>query len=300
MTTNGSNRTSSDRAQDRSPTTRRRAGAASDRGPEDVAEFSRQMLSRLSRTIEGDIIPRLMLAFDAPNSLNAEPGNDERLRDNVDEFVHLVLAHDALVATQYVSTLRSNGVPLTALYLDLLAPAARRLGVLWEQDECSFTDVTIGVCRMHQILLDFSRCFDAPSGSTETGQNALIVPVPGEQHTFGIFMVLEFLRRAGWNCFTGTPSTVRKFRPLVRAHDFELIGLSVSGDRHVDTAARVIADIRRGPRNAGCVILVGGRAFLDDPQLATKIGADSTASDGREAVRQARKWCRKPRRKPAH
>lgn len=301
MTTNGSNRPGSGHAQDSFTATHRRAASSTDRVPEDIVTLSRQMLSSLNRTIEGDIIPRLMLAFDAPSPLDADTqSTDERLSGSVDEFVHLLLAHDASVAAKYVSTLRSNGVPLHALYLDLLAPAARRLGVMWEQDECSFTDVTVGVCRMHQVLLEFSRCFDASAGSGDTTQNALIVPVPGEQHTFGLFMVMEFLRRAGWSCFSGTPRTARDVRPLVRARDFDLIGLSVSSDRHVDTAADVISEIRRGSRNADSVILVGGRAFLDDPRLATRIGADTMASDGREAVRQARKWCRKSKRKPTH
>ena len=71
---------------------------------------------------------------------------------------------------------------------------------MWEHDECSFTDVTIGVCRMHQVLLEYSRCFEPPDGPHSQGKNALIVPAPGEQHTFGLFLVVEFLRRDGWHC----------------------------------------------------------------------------------------------------
>lgn len=243
------------------------------------------MLSRLSRIIEGDIIPRLMLAFDSPRTASLDPKTVERLRDSVDEFVNLLIAHDASVATRYVGMLRADGTPLSTLYLDLLAPAARRLGQLWEDDECSFTDVTIGVCRMHQVLLDFSRCFDA-TGGDDPGRKTLIIPVPGEQHTFGIFMVIEFLRRAGWNCYSGTPGNASEFRDLVNQREFDVIGFSVSAERNIDTAKDLVSRVRNSERNGDTAIVVGGRLVNEYPELALEIGADATASSGEDAVAQ--------------
>ena len=145
MTRNGSSRPPPECAQERLPGTQGQSEPPSARFAHDVGEFGRNMLSVLSHTIEGDIIPRLMLALGsrtAEESAQAPPG--ERLAESIDEFVHLILNHDASIATNYVTTLRSDGIPLSALYLDLLAPAARRLGEMWEEDTCSFTDVTIG------------------------------------------------------------------------------------------------------------------------------------------------------------
>ena len=200
----------------------------------------------------------------------------------------LLLNHDASIATNYVATLRSDGIALSTLYLDLLAPSARRLGEMWEEDECSFTDVTIGVCRMHQVLLEFSRCFDATGlESSASGHNALIVPVPGEQHTFGLFMVMEFMRRSNWNCFSGQPANPSEFRRLVATRDFDLIGISVGASDHVETAGQMIAELRKAARNSGAIVMVGGQAFVDDPELATQVGADTFAADGSDAVRRA-------------
>lgn len=289
MTTTGKGRSSEDHSQEHFPDTTRH-GNSSDPTPEQSFEqFGRYMVSRLSRIIEGDIIPRLMLALDSPSSTRNDEAIADRLRDSVDEFVHLIIAHDASVAVRYISTLRTDGIPLSALYLDLLAPAARRLGRLWELDECSFTDVTIGVCRMNQVLLEFSRCFDATAKSVEGGRNALVVPLPGEQHTFGILMVMEFMRRGGWNCYTGNPSTAREILKLVRSQDFDVIGLSLSSEKNIDAMRKLIADIRHGARNSDTVILAGGRAFVEDPDLVASVGADATAADGREAVEKLRR-----------
>ena len=190
------------------------------------------------------------------------------------------------MATRYVGMLRADGTPLSALYLDLLAPAARRLGKLWEDDECSFTDVTVGVCRMHQVLLEFSRCFDATTGGDDPGRKTLIIPVPGEQHTFGIFMVIEFLRRAGWNCYSGTPGNANEFRDLINSQDFDVIGFSVSAERNIETARDLVSRVRDSDRNGGTTIVVGRRLVNEHPELADEIGADATASSGEDAVAQ--------------
>jgi methylmalonyl-CoA mutase cobalamin-binding domain/chain len=289
MRRSGSSRHPDDRAQIRFPG---EEGAASSLLPSDAGvfnEFGRSILSSLSQTIEGDIIPRLMLAFDSRRTETAPPvGDQERLSAAIDELIQLVLNHDASIATNYVNTLRSDGVPLSALYLDLLAPAARRLGEMWEEDECSFTDVTIGVCRMHQVLLEFSRCFDAVGLETRNpGRDALIIPVPGEQHTFGLFMVMEFMRRGSWNCYSGHPSNAREFHKLVATRDFDVVGISVGASDHVPLAEQLIAELRSGPRNSDAIVMVGGQAFSNDSELAQRIGADACAADGADVVRQA-------------
>ena len=247
----------------------------------ELGEFSLKMLSRLGRTIENELIPRLMLAFDTkPDSRSATEVMP--LADHVAPFVRLLIEQDAVVAAHYVDTLRSEGIPIATLYLDLLAPAARRLGELWEDDEVSFADVTIGVCRMHQVLLEFTRCFDATEKVGGNSRTALIAPTPGEQHTFGLFMVMEFLRREGWTCVSGTPTTRQEFLKLASSEDFELSGLSISADRHLEEAGQLIRDLKRRSR---AKVLVGGRCILDRPELVNELGADAMARDGREAVR---------------
>lgn len=242
-------------------------------------------LSRLSRTIEGEIIPRLMLAFDAGAVTEAQDATES---DTVDEFVRLLLAHDASVATRFVSQLRAGGTPLPVIYLDLLAPAARRLGQLWEEDFCSFTDVTVGVCRMHQVLLAFSPCFCAATADDgDKHKTAMFLPVPGEQHTFGLFMVVEFFRRAGWNVWSGAPSTDNEVLALVSAQHFAVVGFSLSADRHLGRLTHCIAALRGCSANSEIRVLVGGRLFIDQPELIAQVGADAAARDGQDAVRLA-------------
>ncbi len=255
--------------------------------PDGITELSRNMLSRLSRTIETEIVPRLLVATDSGHR-HDDRAAGAQLGERVDEFVGLLLNEDAYVAARYVTALRSQGVRLPAIYLDLLAPAARRLGEMWEHDEATFTDVTLGVCRMHQVLLEFSRCFDAPSASNPNGRTALIVPVPGEQHTFGLFVVIEFLRRAGWTCWSGTPDSIDSLAELVRTQHFDVVGMSVSADRHIETMTASIAVVRKASRNPDPYVIAGGQAFVERNDLGIRVGADAVATDGQDAVRLVR------------
>lgn len=250
-----------------------------------------EQLVRLNRTIEGEIIPRLMMLFEQDIAETRFSDDRERLTPSVTEvaeFVQLLLRHDAHVAAEYVENLRSAGMSLSTIYLELLAPAAHHLGTLWEQDECSFTAVTIGVSRMHQVLMRFSPCFCAGrSEDAATGHSALIVPLPGEQHTFGLFMVVEFFRRQGWNVWGGSPQSDQELLDLLRTQSFDVIGCSVATDRHLDVLAERIRVIKQHSCNPDIRVIVGGRLFIEQPDLYAEVGADATAASGEEAVRMA-------------
>ncbi|NJK90043.1 MAG: cobalamin B12-binding domain-containing protein [Myxococcales bacterium] len=85
------------------------------------------------------------------------------------------------------------------IFLDLLAPVARLLGDLWLIDLCTFTDVTIGLSRLQQLVRELAPAFEDGHDLRGFGHRALLAPAPGEQHTFGMHLVEEFLRRAGWD-----------------------------------------------------------------------------------------------------
>ncbi len=262
---------------------------------EQLARLSFSMLTSLSRTIEGEIVPRLLMAFDTDNTALAQDlSEDSSDVVDIDEFVLLLIRHDATVASRYIDELRSAGTPLQAIYLDVLAPAARRLGQMWENDECSFTDVTVGMCRMNQVLLDFSRCFGPHAMRSEGSRTALIVPVPGEQHTFGLIMVIDFLRRAGWNCWSGTPRTSQDLIDLIQEQYFDVVGLSVSGDDTLDAVSKEIDRIRRRSHNRETIVMVGGGIVAERPELAESLGADVIASDGPAAVKILDRLCPAP------
>ena len=248
-------------------------------------------LARLISTIEGEIVPRLVLTRRLSKPAETAVAVETRQPDSTDvaELVRLLLHHDVSVATAFVETVRMRGATLETICLDLLAPAAREFGILWDQDECDFMQVTVGLCRLHQLLRhmspEFSN-FDLDEGQ-RTDRRILLATCPGEQHTFGVALVAQFLRRAGWDVWHEFLSTRAEIVEVCSQHWFSVVGLSVATDMHLDDLTDTIRMIRSSSRNRAVGIMVGGPLLVDKPEMARVVGADTTAADGPQAVAHA-------------
>lgn len=247
-----------------------------------------QPFDGLSRLIEGEVIPRLMLAHRLEGlAAQAKAGASAISPEDVTELVRIILEHDNTVAYSYIQALRSRGVTDEQLYLEVLTPSARLLGEMWRQDLCDFTDVTVGLTRLQSLFHELHPAFDDEELSSPKGK-VLLLPMPGEQHTFGIMVVEEFFRRAGWQCCTAMPESKGQCLALVKADSFDVAGISISCDAFLGRAAPLIQAIRKASKNKSLIVLVGGPLFLEHPEYVSQIGADGTADDGHQAVLRLR------------
>jgi MerR family transcriptional regulator, light-induced transcriptional regulator len=244
----------------------------------------------LARVIEADIIPRLLLAHrehgvqvDAPAGapLDIPPGQAE-------QFAAATLTEEVASLLARVEALMAGGVTVETIYLDLLAPAARKLGSWWDEDACDFVDVTMGLWRIQEIVHALSALIPGAAPIDGAARRALFVPAPGEQHGLGAIIVEEFFRRAGWQTWSAPALSEDELVTMAASRAFDVIGLTVSVEHHLASLPRTLAAVRRASRNPGVLILVGGRVFVERPTLAAEIGADGTAADGRMAVELAK------------
>lgn len=112
----------------------------------------------LAATIEGEIVPRLLMlraTFGRPPRWIAPSFPAPDVAD-VAELARLLLRHDEAVAGAFVRIIANLGVPLDRIYLDLLAPTARRLGELCENDECGLDEFTAGMGRLETLVRTLS------------------------------------------------------------------------------------------------------------------------------------------------
>lgn len=256
--------------------------------PVNAGNAAAQRLAGLTRVIEAEIIPRLMLAHASAPEDEAPAGRVAGI-DEVVEFARVILEQDVMVAAAYVDGMRARGVALTSIFLNLLAPAAQRLGAMWEADLCSFTEVTLGLWRLQQLLHELSPAFQRGGKGHRSGRRALLVPVPGDYHTFGLSMVIEFFERAGWHVSGAHPESGEQIVRAVQDERFDLVGLSAGTSLRFDVLAPVISDVRRVSLNRSIGVMVGGPIFVEHPEYAALVGADVTAANGNEAVLQAEK-----------
>lgn len=246
-------------------------------------------VAALLHTIEQEIIPRLVLAHRDPQACLPYPALEGQGigPEDVLAFTKLALTADEHAAFQCIESMRARGISLESIYIDLLAPVARHLGELWNEDLCDFTDVTLGLGRLQRILRETSVSAQLPELPAADGHRILLVPGPGQQHTFGLSMVREFFRRAGWNISGGaTDSHVDPARLAKREH-FDVVGLSFGDETKLGALGKCISNIRAESMNQAVVIIVGGPLFVAQPSYRELVQADAVITEGREAPAMA-------------
>jgi methanogenic corrinoid protein MtbC1 len=242
---------------------------------------------RLAEAIEAALVPRLVLAHGVPPGPIVRAG-DPALRAEAEGFAALLIADDdACGAMAMLHRLRAGGTSVEALCLDMLAPAARRLGAMWEEDDCDFATVTLGLSRLHRALHELSPDHASVALPPDPRRTAVLAVTPGEQHVFGLSMVGEFLRRAGWEVSDAIGASQAELTQVVRRGWFAVAALSTSRESGLDPLAATITAIRAASRHREIAVLVGGHPFADQPGNTLRVGADATASDARAAVTQA-------------
>jgi methanogenic corrinoid protein MtbC1 len=242
----------------------------------------------VSDVIESQVLPRLVLSHRGdgrPAGLDHSPGIDQ---DEITTLAELVVGRDGRDAEAFIDSRRHSGVSLEHLYLGYLAPAARHLGALWDEDRVSFTHVTIGVGRLQQLQHHLSQEFEQSAPFLLNCRRILLAATPGEQHTFGLSMVASWFRSEGWDVGGGPGTNEDSLLDAVRSNWYDLVGFSVSTDRHLRDLTQTIRRLRRASRNRALGIIVGGPAVLMLPDVARQVGADAAITDVRTAPGEAR------------
>lgn len=244
-----------------------------------------QIMNLLAVVVEGEIIPRLMLAHQkfAPSepSLVVASGISA---EEIERFATLTIAGEVDDLEDYIVGLTRQGIAEEAIYLELMAPAARKLGDFWTQDLCSFTDVTIGLGRLQTLLYRVSARHRATYETLDSVRKGLFVTPEGAQHSFGIRMVEDLFRRAGWKTLCEPDISLPELVSLVRSETFNIVGIGLSLVEQVETAGKMIVEVRAASRNKDIKIMVGGSLLANRSDLVDLLGADICAVDAREAV----------------
>lgn len=239
------------------------------------------VVSVLAQAIQHEIIPRLMLAHRTPAECSAPYDSiaDAVSPADVSDFVRILLTGVEADAIQSIENLRRKGSSIETIYLDLLAPAARHLGDMWNEDLCDFTDVTIGLGQLHKILHMIHDKHDRHQQPVPNGLSVLLMPAPGEQHTLGLTMVSDFFQRAGWEVAGGPYASSDDPVTLVKKRTYDAVGFSLATSMGLGRLKDCIAAVRAAAAPAPVCIIVGGPFFTAQPDQVTHVGADLLVQD---------------------
>jgi MerR family transcriptional regulator, light-induced transcriptional regulator len=251
-----------------------------------VASPSVSHLQNFASIIENFIVPRLLMS-------HAEEEREIILRKStISDFIALTINDRPEAAIEFVSDLLKQGVPFRSILLDLMAPAARELGERWVNDSTSFVEVTLGVARMHRILREFDGVPDHLWSQEGQGRHILLLPAPGENHSFGLRLVQEFLLRESWTVSNRPVENITALGHLVAQDYYDVAGLSLSGETLIETCMSAIGCIRTKSKNPHIKIIVGGQLFAERPELIEQCGADGYGADAPSCVAIVNDWAR--------
>ena len=255
---------------------RRRGSVASPDQPDSV-----------NAIIEGEIIPRLLMAH---ASTDAQPRSKRSRTISADEasrFAVLPLRLEAASLLEEVDAFITKGASVETICLDLLAPAARRLGEMWEANECDFLDVTMGLWRLQEVMREVAARSPAVMGGVTLPYSALFSPMPGDNHNFGTLMIEEVFARGGWRSEALVKPERRELLDRLARQPFDLIGLTLARDCPSTALGNLIKAMRNVSANPHIIVLVGGRMINENPGVAIEVGADGTGADALTALELA-------------
>lgn len=195
---------------------------------------------------------------------------------------------DRREAFRVTDAARNAGVPLGTIYMEVLQPALREIGHLWQRNEITVADEHLATAITQSTM---ARLFEQTFSWREGWAPVLLAACADvERHEVGLRMLCDLLECEGWNTtYLGATVPVDSLAAMVVARRPDVVALSVALPPHLPRLREMIRVVRETTRDAPPLIIVGGRPFLEAPELATRIGADLTAPDAATAVELLRK-----------
>ncbi|MBO0905393.1 cobalamin B12-binding domain-containing protein [Jiella sonneratiae] len=242
---------------------------------------------RLSEAIVAKVIPSLYAAHrtaEAPEE-GSRAAQEVRRRAEAERFLGLVLSDGPDAQWRHLLDLRASGMDLETLLTDIMSPAVRELGAMWLDDRLSFVEVTTKSARLQHMIRSLGRV-DACELSGGRA-SVLLAPAPGEQHTFGLFVLAELFLAAGWSVSIEANVSLHTLCQLVETRRYDAIGISVGSERFLPHVGAQVEALRHASSAHCSRIFLGGWAFTVPGQSIDDYGADLVATDGRSAVERA-------------
>lgn len=237
--------------------------------------------------IESEIIPRLLMAHASSDSHGKSRPSRAINPEDASRFAMLPLRLEAAGLLEEVDAFIADGASVETICLDLLAPAARKLGDMWDNDECDFIDVTMGLWRLQEVMREIAARSPTEARAPNLPRSALFSPMPGDLHNFGTLMIEEVFARAGWQSEALVKPERRELLDRLSRQSFDLVGLTLARDCPSAALGNLIKAMRNVSANPHIIVFVGGRMINENPDLAMVVGADGTGADALAALELA-------------
>ena len=194
------------------------------------------------------------------------------------KFVSLLEIEDKENAVNLIlSLLEEEKIDIVTLYTDILAPSLNNMkcnnevggGCIWKEHVRSSIIRTIVECCYPYVIKEKNKT----NKDTNLGRVIVICP-PEEQHEIGARMVSDFFTLCGYETiFVGSNTPKNEFLKVIDFINPRYLAVSVTSYYNLVAAKDTIEKIRNST-NKELNILVGGHAFINNPEALKNTNAD--------------------------
>lgn len=219
------------------------------------------------------------LAFRMPG---VTPSDNYPDAAKIETLCRALLADDEIAADQIIMDAQRDGADIETIYLGYIAGASKRLGEMWEHDEVSFIDVSLGTGRLYRIIRGLRHAIAPVVLEGRSRMPAMFALVPGETHNLGIEVAADLFRRDGGDVDVCLTLSHDEIVARAERHHFGAIVLVANSDRVIPALIQLAVALRIAlPLTP---LALAGNLVDQTPDAAKMIEADLVISDIHAAI----------------
>ena len=178
----------------------------------------------------------------------------------------------------------NRGATVTDLLLDVVQPAQREIGRLWQQNVVSIADEHQATAISQAAL---AHLYQLAPRKPSVNRRVLVACVEGERHDMGARVVSDLLDFDGFDVFfLGADVPVDSLSDKVRAARPQLVILSMTMTFHQEALRRSVDAIRDD--DPDLPIAAGGHGFGWCPELAEELDLAATGTEAKSLIEEVR------------
>lgn len=165
----------------------------------------------------------------------------------------------------------------------IIQPAMYEIGRLWAYGQITIGQEYLATSITQQAM---ATCYPLILGTVRNKGTVVATTAPGESHQVGARMLSDILELAGWDvCLRGPFTNPHHLCDLILECGAQIVCISTALEVNLPATNGLISQLRRLLPDRPVHIMVGGQAFLAQPEAWRWVGADSFFRTASEAAR---------------
>jgi methanogenic corrinoid protein MtbC1 len=204
--------------------------------------------------------------------------------EEINRITQLLLSTEDGAFELAITVLKTHGVSINYIVLDLIPTIARRLGKQWEDDTLSFAEVSIGTNKLERVIHKLDYLFQVTQLEKRGNHSILISVFPESQHSLGTLILSNYFIHSGWRVYRPENNSLKSISRELESNNHDAIAISVSCDEQLEQLPNTIKVLREKSKNPKIMVLIGGPLYNKAPAKFDHIQADITAFTPEESV----------------